>query len=118
MRCRYRNQTGVQIRPLDWGGLRGLRALDPYLPQLTSVYGKLIKGLEAEGYQERVDLFGAPYDFRLAADGLEQACPTGVHAHMLPLQLTHRSDLPLFFPPVYPLAACMCISAEPYFARI
>ena len=77
---RYRNQTGVQIRPLDFGGLGGLRALDPYLPQLTSVYGKLIRGLEAEGYKERVDLFGAPYDFRLAADGLEQACSVATTA--------------------------------------
>lgn len=36
------------------------------------MYRGLTKALKHEGYQERRDLFGAPYDFRMAADGLEQ----------------------------------------------
>lgn len=70
--CRYSNQTGVDIRPMDWGGLGGVESLDPSLPQITPVYKSLTEGLKKAGYAERVDLFGAPYDFRLAADGLEQ----------------------------------------------
>lgn len=31
-----------------------------------------LQALADIGYREGVDLFGAPYDFRLAADGLEQ----------------------------------------------
>ena len=70
--CRYSNQTGVDVRPMDWGGLGGVQSLDPSLPQITQVYKSLTEGLKKAGYAERVDLFGAPYDFRLAADGLEQ----------------------------------------------
>jgi len=71
--CRYQNQTGVEIRPVDWGGLGGVESLDPSLPQFTPIYKSLTEGLRKAGYKEGVDLFGAPYDFRLAADGLEQA---------------------------------------------
>lgn len=85
---RYRNQTGVQIRPYDWGGLGGLEALDPGLPQLTPIYRALAQGLKDEGYKERVDLFGAPYDFRLAADGLEQ-----VSSCACKFAVTQRSSL-------------------------
>ena len=69
---RYSNQTGVEVRPLDWGGLGGLEALDPGLPQLTPLYRALAEALKDEGFVEREDLFGAPYDFRLAGDGLDQ----------------------------------------------
>ena len=49
--------------------------------QLTSVYQELIDALVAVGYEVRKDLFGAPYDWRLAADGLEQVpCLTAAHA--------------------------------------
>ena len=49
--------------------------------QLTSVYQELIDALVAVGYEVRKDLFGVPYDWRLAADGLEQArCPTSTCA--------------------------------------
>ena len=60
------------------------------------MYRGLTKALKHEGYQERRDLFGAPYDFRMAADGLEQvilgyiltcgwwlmpSCCCGVHSY-------------------------------------
>ena len=69
---RYRNQTGVEIRAVDFGGLGGIDALDPGLPSLTPLYSGLTKAFKDEGYEERKDLFGAPYDFRLAGDGLKQ----------------------------------------------
>ena len=70
--CRYHNQTGVEIRPYDWGGLTGVAALDPDAPAYSGTYLELINGLKDEGYQERKDLFGAPFDFRLNAEGLQQ----------------------------------------------
>ena len=62
----------MEIRAVDFGGLGGVDALDPGLPRLTPLYSGLTKAFKDEGYEERKDLFGAPYDFRLAADGLEQ----------------------------------------------
>ena len=70
--CRYYNQTGVEIRAYQFGNLTGVASLDPALPSVSGTYEKLIDGLEAAGYAAGQDLFGAPYDFRLAADGLEQ----------------------------------------------
>lgn len=70
---RYHNQSGVEIRAYQFGNLTGISALDPGLPSVSGTYDKLIAGLKKAGYQEGKDLFGAPYDFRLAADGLEQA---------------------------------------------
>ena len=61
------------IRAFEFGNLTGISALDPSLPSVSGTYAKLIEGLEDGGYQAGKDLFGAPYDFRLAADGLEQA---------------------------------------------
>ena len=49
-----------------------MAALDPDLPQATGTYDKLIQGLQAAGWTADKDLLGAPYDFRLAADGLQQ----------------------------------------------
>ena len=40
--------------------------------QATGYFADLIQALGEAGYRESTDLFGAPYDFRLAADGLEQ----------------------------------------------
>ncbi len=45
--------------------------------QATGYFADLIQALGEVGYRESTELFGAPYDFRLAADGLEQVlhCP-------------------------------------------
>ncbi len=74
--CRYHNQSGVGIRPYDWGGLGGVKALDPGLPQASGIFSRLVDALEQAGYREREDLYGAPFDFRLAPDGLSQVIPT------------------------------------------
>ena len=42
------------------------------LPVASGTFLDLINALADDGYREGVDLFGAPYDFRLAADGLRQ----------------------------------------------
>jgi len=49
------------------------------------MFGKLTRAFKDEGYQERKHLFGAPYDFRLAADGLEQVCSHAVSSDSLKL---------------------------------
>lgn len=71
LRCSYHNQEGVRIRPHDFGGLTGVAALDPSTPELTATYLPLINALKEAGYCERETLWGAPYDWRLAADGLQ-----------------------------------------------
>ena len=69
---RYHNRTGVEIRPYDWGGLAGVAALDPDAPSYSGTYSELIKGLQDKGYTAKKDLFGAPFDFRLNAEALQQ----------------------------------------------
>ncbi len=66
------NHDGIKIRAVDFGGLEGIDALHPGLPRLTPMFSKLTKAFKDQGYLERRHLFGAPYDFRLAPDGLEQ----------------------------------------------
>ena len=63
----------MEIRPYDYGGLEGVYDIDPGV-SVTGIYSTLIDHLKAAGYIERKDLFGSPYDFRLAADGLTQVC--------------------------------------------
>ena len=65
---RLASRSGPEI----FGGLGGIDTLVPGLPSLMPMYRGITRALKQEGYQERRDLFGAPYDFRLAADGLEQ----------------------------------------------
>lgn len=72
MSCRYCDAEGVTIRPHNFGGLSGVASLDPADPKLTATYHPLIESLKAMGYTERETLWGAPYDWRLAGDGLAQ----------------------------------------------
>ena len=76
---RYHNRTGVEIRPYDWGGLTGVAALDPDAPSYSGTYSELIKGLQDKGYTAKKDLFGAPFDFRLNAEALQQVTS---HLHL------------------------------------
>lgn len=61
----------MQIRPYDFGGLGGIYSINPDLPNFSATYKPILDKLMAVGYKANEDLFGAPYDFRLAADGLE-----------------------------------------------
>lgn len=70
---RYSNIEGVEIRPVDFGGVGGIGCLDPQFCGISSYFNPLIKALETRaGYVVNETLFGAPYDFRLAGDGLVQ----------------------------------------------
>ena len=48
----------------------GIYSIDPDLPNWSATYKPIIDKLKDAGYKENEDLFGAPYDFRLAGDGL------------------------------------------------
>jgi hypothetical protein len=69
----YSNIPGVQSRPADFGGLRGIDYLD-YMSgkpvTLTGYYATVISNLESAGYVGGVDLYGAPYDWRVPSSAL------------------------------------------------
>jgi len=79
----YENTPGVEVRPVDFGGVEGIRCLDPSICELSHYFAPVIDALEREaGYVVNETLFGAPYDFRMAGDGLEQE---GYHAGLTDL---------------------------------
>eukprot|EP01024_Parvocaulis_polyphysoides_P041084 TRINITY_DN3762_c0_g1_i5.p1 TRINITY_DN3762_c0_g1~~TRINITY_DN3762_c0_g1_i5.p1 ORF type:complete len:198 (-),score=17.10 TRINITY_DN3762_c0_g1_i5:49-642(-) len=70
---RYSNQPGVEIRAYDFGGINGVVAYDPDQQWLTQTFLDIAQDLQKDGgYVVGKSLFGAPYDFRLASEGLEQ----------------------------------------------
>ena len=98
--CSYRNQEGIQIRPYDFGGLGGIYSIDPDLPSFTATYKPIIDKLTDAGYTEDQDLFGAPYDFRLAGDGLASVsthpCSRSMHGIAGCCSKRHRFVQPQF----------------------
>jgi len=69
----YYNTSGVQIdSSVDFGGVGGIEYLDPGVKVGISQYwATMIKYFENLGYKRGENLHGAPYDWRLAPDGLE-----------------------------------------------
>ncbi|KAK9842078.1 hypothetical protein WJX81_007469 [Elliptochloris bilobata] len=68
---RYANTTGVEVRPLDFGGLRGIDS-DGGDPE-KGFWAPMVNQLRGAGYVVGQNIFGAPYDWRLAPeDGLGQ----------------------------------------------
>eukprot|EP00747_Dinoflagellata_sp_TGD_P195105 gnl/TRDRNA2_/TRDRNA2_63283_c0_seq1.p1 gnl/TRDRNA2_/TRDRNA2_63283_c0~~gnl/TRDRNA2_/TRDRNA2_63283_c0_seq1.p1 ORF type:complete len:446 (-),score=67.18 gnl/TRDRNA2_/TRDRNA2_63283_c0_seq1:35-1336(-) len=66
----YSNHAGIQLRPIDWGGIDGVSYADPGV-SYTTAYADIIAALTQKtgpGYTVNTDLFGAPYDWRLAGD--------------------------------------------------
>ncbi|CAL4925913.1 unnamed protein product [Urochloa decumbens] len=59
-----RNVPGVETRVVAFGTTRGFGSDDP--ASKNGCMGKLVQALEAVGYTEGENLFGAPYDFRYA----------------------------------------------------
>lgn len=73
----------MEVRAYQFGNLTGVEALNPAFPRVSGTYAKLVDGLKEAGYTEGKDLFGAPFDFRLAADGLEQVMHAAVPVEIL-----------------------------------
>eukprot|EP00928_Gymnodinium_smaydae_P011850 TRINITY_DN14335_c0_g1_i1.p1 TRINITY_DN14335_c0_g1~~TRINITY_DN14335_c0_g1_i1.p1 ORF type:complete len:448 (+),score=71.88 TRINITY_DN14335_c0_g1_i1:38-1345(+) len=64
----YSNSQGVELRPVDFGGVKGIDVLDPGV-SLTAEFMDMIRRFEDSlGYQVGKNLHGAPYDWRLAGD--------------------------------------------------
>lgn len=63
----YSSNSAYDIRPIGFGTTDGIKCIDALLCSKTIAFKKLIETLEAVGYKNKVDLFGAPYDFRLAS---------------------------------------------------
>jgi len=67
----YRNPEGVDIRGIDFGGIKGISYLDyifGFPVPFTSVYSTIIESLKAVGYEPGTTLRGAPYDWRYPPD--------------------------------------------------
>lgn len=61
------SKENISILPLDFGGLQGIRGTGTIFGKYFPPYfNKMIGLLEKEGYKEKENLFGAPYDWRLA----------------------------------------------------
>ncbi|WOK95599.1 hypothetical protein Cni_G04306 [Canna indica] len=65
----YRNVPGVETRVPFFGSTLGLRFLDPDHKDSSLCMDTLVKSLEEIGYDDGLNLFGAPYDFRYGLAG-------------------------------------------------
>jgi lysophospholipase-3 len=64
----YSNNKGVSMRPIDWGGVKGVDYLDRifgYPVWFSAYFAPLIAALEGAGYVTGQNLRAAPYDWRL-----------------------------------------------------
>lgn len=65
----YSNRRGVELRPVDFGGIDGVYELDPMHSMITlPIFKPIVDSLRRDGYEVGKDLYGAPYDWRLAGD--------------------------------------------------
>ncbi|KAA6380552.1 MAG: putative group XV phospholipase A2 [Streblomastix strix] len=61
----YSSAEGIEVRPTDFGGIKGISSLDPTLPLVSDYFAKMINTMQKVGYEAGQNLFGAPYDFRI-----------------------------------------------------
>ncbi|THU50917.1 hypothetical protein C4D60_Mb06t25430 [Musa balbisiana] len=80
----FRNVPGVDTRVPFFGSTEGLRFLDPDRKDSSICMDTLVKSLEEIGYQDNLNLFGAPYDFRysLAGEGHPSKVATQYLQHL------------------------------------
>ncbi|KAH7827936.1 putative lysophospholipase III [Monocercomonoides exilis] len=76
----YSSNPNIVTRPVDYGGLKGVDYLDPVVKTVTKMYHPLIQTLQETGYEEGKNLFGAPYDWRLA--NAKQVMSNGMYAQL------------------------------------
>ncbi|KAH0792266.1 Lecithin:cholesterol acyltransferase family protein [Histomonas meleagridis] len=68
------SQPGLDLHPHDYGGIEGLdKIVDIFGLQIMESFDSLIDYLVEKGYEVRKNLFGAPYDWRLAVSGLRSS---------------------------------------------
>ena len=67
----YQNAKNVDIDgSVDWGNVNAIKYLDPGLKKVEYYYDLINLLTSKYGYEVGQNLVGAPYDWRLAADGL------------------------------------------------
>lgn len=62
----YSSQPGLTVRPADYGGVGGCDYLEPNFSSVSGYYSTLIDAMKQSGYVVGKDLYGAPFDWRLA----------------------------------------------------
>lgn len=95
----YNNTPGVNIRPTDFGGIEGVAYLYYLLGNglsITSYYADVIESLEAIGYEAGVNIFGAPYDWRLPATYAEKIGWMGQLQSLIENAYTSNGNLPVY----------------------
>eukprot|EP01133_Synstelium_polycarpum_P003429 gene3429-3894_t len=72
----YINTPGVEIRPMDFGGIKGVSYLDykfGYPVSITNVYGEMIEFFQDLGYVAGKNIRGAPFDWRVSIPYLQKS---------------------------------------------
>jgi len=81
MACQYNTDTktiesqpGIKVDVIDFGGAEGVSYADKGIAghHFFESFGPLFDYLKGKGYTVKKDLFGAPYDWRLAMAGIEK----------------------------------------------
>ncbi|KAH7819765.1 putative lysophospholipase III [Monocercomonoides exilis] len=62
----FSSQPDIVTRPIDFGGIEGVEYLDKNFKNMSGMYSVMIKAMKEVGYEVGKNLFGAPFDFRLA----------------------------------------------------
>jgi len=66
------NSDGVEIRIPGFGNTSTVEYLDPSQRFFSIYFAKVVAKLVAQGYERGINLHGAPYDFRKAANELQE----------------------------------------------
>ncbi|KAH7829340.1 putative lysophospholipase III [Monocercomonoides exilis] len=62
----YTSQPDLSTRPIDYGGVEGVRYLDSLAKNISGYYNVILTAMEQTGYKIGKNVFGAPFDWRLA----------------------------------------------------
>jgi len=78
--CGYYNETtksvtskpGIDLHPHDFGGVDGIsKIIEVFGLKFYESFSHLVRYFKERGYEVRKDLWGCPYDWRIAITGLE-----------------------------------------------
>ena len=67
------SQPGIKVEAVDFGGSEGISSADTGIFgwHIFEVFGPLLEYFKKKGYTIKKNIFGAPYDWRLAMVGIE-----------------------------------------------
>ncbi|KAH7827314.1 putative Group XV phospholipase A2 [Monocercomonoides exilis] len=76
----YASKPGLTVQPVEFGKMTAVLCIDPQVCSKTAVFATAFEALKKVGYKEGVDLFAAPYDFRIA--GVNQVLTNGMFSRL------------------------------------